>query len=222
MPRRSLPLAYPVAMQCRRSSATVVLPMSVAMLAFSGCVSTPQDPSQNRPVAPSVTAERRDPPSAAEIKPEPPPEIVQVTPVEAQRPLPRPAQILPPEPLADHGAARIELTQLSRSNRRGAARQSLDLRLDAFGSDGAPARAAGEIRVVVEADGAEPAFAAYDIPMSTRAEEARHYDDVLGQYVLRVAPAWSKPPRDGTELRVTVTIRPRVGEALETRGVVRW
>lgn len=201
--------------------ATVVLPVSVAILACGGCMSTPQDPSQNRPVAPSATAERQDPPPAVDVKPEPPPEIVQVAPVEPQRPLPTPRPTAP-EPLAYHGATRIELTQLSRSNRRGAARQSLDLRLDAFGADGAPARAAGEIRVVVEADGAEPAFAAYDIPMSTRAEEARHYDEVLGQYVLRVAPAWSKPPRDGTELRVTVTIRPRVGEAIETRGVVRW
>jgi hypothetical protein len=201
----------------------LILCGAASIAAAAGCVSEPKDPSQVQPVAPSeisdrTTAQGELPTQPAEqpppARPDPPP-IVEPKPV-PQRPAPA------PEPLADHSAARIELSALSRSNRRGAARQSLDLRLDAFAADGTAARMAGEVRVTVEADGAEPAFAAYDIPMSTRAEEARHYDAVLGQYVLRVAPAWSKPPRDGTPLRITVTVRPRAGGSIDAGGTVRW
>jgi hypothetical protein len=170
---------------------------TVAFVAI-GCRGAPADPSVATPAQPL-------PESVDAVSPRP-----------ERRPQPPRS-----EPLAANGAARIVLTPLSHVASTGGS-PVLNLRIDAFGATGAPARMAGILRVVLSSPGADPERCAFDVPIETRSQEAAHFDEVLGQYVVRVAPAWMRIPGRGAPLEVALTLTVPDGPPLESSGRIAW
>lgn len=168
-------------------------------LLSGGCRVAPADPSVATPVQPL--------PEATEAEFPPPP---------GRRPQPTRS-----EPLAVNGATRIVLTPLSHVAVSGGS-PVLNLRIDAFGPTGAPTRMAGILRVVLSSPGADPERCAFDVPLETRAQEAAHFDEVLGQYVVRVAPAWMRIPGRDAPLEVALALTVRDGPPLEASGRISW
>lgn len=175
-----------------------------AAAGLSACVSRDPDPSMRAPVAPSETA----------MSNEAPPEPIAPQPPAPPKP--------PAVPMAEHRAARIVVSPLSQVNRADAARPTIDLRIDSLDNIGAPARSAGEMRILVEAAGAEPAVCAFDIAMATKADEAKHFDAVLDQYVVRLEPRWTTAPARGADIVVTVSLTARTGETVSAKRTMRW
>lgn len=118
-------------------------------------------------------------------------------------------------------ATRIALTPLSHVATAGGS-PVLNLRIDAFAASGTPARMAGILRIVLSSPGADPERCAFDVPLETRSQEAAHFDEVLGQYVVRVAPAWMRIPGRDAPLEVSLTLTVRDGTPLEASGKVSW
>lgn len=178
--------------------------LAAAAVGLTACVSRNPDPAMRAPVAPTETA----------MSNEAPPEPVAPTPPAP----PKPAAV----PMADHRAARIVVSDLSQVNRADAARPTIDLRIDSLDNIGASARSAGDMRILVEAAGAEPAVCAFDIAMATKADEAKHFDAVLDQYVVRLEPRWTTAPARGADIVVIVTLTARTGETMSSRRTLRW
>jgi hypothetical protein len=127
------------------------------------------------------------------------------------------------EPLAAHTATAIEISTLSRVNRTSSrARPSIDLRLDALDAGGAPARLAGNLRVVVVAPGSDPETLVFEFPLRTVADANRRYDATLEQYLVRVEPDWQTPPAAGSTLEISVRLMPPAGQPLEAVGRIDW
>ena len=76
--------------------------------------------------------------------------------------------------------------------------------------------------MTVRAEGCEPESQAFDLPVSCVDEQRRHLDALLGQYVLRIEPRWSRAPVDGARLSVTVSVTTVLGTVLSTEGAMRW
>lgn len=164
-------------------------------LALCACDSTPRDPSEAEPVQPIASSRS----------------------ITAQAPAPA---VKPNE--VPNAATRIAWSGLSRINRDDPRRTTLDLRVDSLDAGGATATASGDFRIVVRAEGAEPAMMAFDLPVSCIAEQERHFDKLLGQYVLRVEMPWKQPPPAGTRLAVSISITTVTGTVLSTDGSMRW
>ncbi len=127
------------------------------------------------------------------------------------------------EPLAAHTARTIEISTLSRVNRTASReRPSIDLRLDAIDAAGAPARLAGNLRVVVVAPGSDPETLVFEFPLRTVADANRRYDATLEQYLVRVEPSWRTPPAAGSALEIAVRLMPPSGAPLEAVGRIDW
>lgn len=127
------------------------------------------------------------------------------------------------EPLAAHTARSIEVSTLTRVNRTSAReRPSIDLRLDATDAEGAPARLAGSLRVVVVAPGSDPETLVFEFPLRTVADANRRYDATLEQYLVRVEPSWRTPPAVGSTLEIAVRLMPPSGAPLEAVGRIEW
>ncbi|MFZ9880787.1 MAG: hypothetical protein ACO3QC_05235 [Phycisphaerales bacterium] len=184
------------------------LPAAVAFAAVvfaQGCVSQSRDPAMREPVTPTATATSTEQLPAA--------------------PSPKPVELPPPPapvPMAQHRALRLEVSALSQVNRSNPTKPTLDLRIDALDNLGAPARAAGALRIVVEGAGAEPAACVFNISMATQADEAKLYDTVIEQYVVRLAPTWKKLPAAGADISVALELTPPTGEPLKATGLLRW
>jgi hypothetical protein len=179
---------------------------AVAAAVFaSGCVSQSRDPAMREPVKPTATATSTEQLPAA--------------------PAPKPAEAPPPPapvPMARHLALRLEVSALSQVNRSDPAKPTLDLRIDALDNLGAPARAAGTLRIVVAGTGADPAACVFNIAMATQADESKLYDSVLEQYVVRLAPTWKTLPAAGADISIALELTPTAGEPLAAKGTLRW
>lgn len=125
-------------------------------------------------------------------------------------------------PMASHSASTIALTPLSRVRRAMNANPSIDLRIDALDAVGASSRMAGDLRVSVYCAGALPETSTFEIPLSTRAQEATYYDTTLEIYVVRVEPKFTREPAAGAKLLVTLQLVPSSGATLEASGSVAW
>ena len=125
-------------------------------------------------------------------------------------------------PMASHSASTIALTPLSRVRRAMNANPSIDLRIDALDAIGASSRMAGDLRVSVYCAGALPETSTFEIPLSTRAQEATYYDTTLELYVVRVEPKFTREPAAGAKLLVTLRLVPSSGATLEASGNVAW
>lgn len=175
-----------------------------ASTTFAGCVASgTADPSQASPVRPTETT----------VRGERPPDVQPVQP---------PAQPSAVDPPIAHRASRLVLTPLSTVRAAPDGRDAIDLRLDALDEAGARTRMAGEIRIVLRAKGCDPLYSAFDLQILTKAQEAKHWDATLEQYVLRVEPNWKVPPAEGARIEVTVTLSPTSGPSLETSGAIEW
>ena len=161
------------------------------------------DPSTTTPVRASETTSRGERPPAIE-------------------PASRPVDGSVVEPPAVHRAVRIALTPLSSVRPTAGSGRAIDLRVDAFDASGARTRMAGDVRVVLRAKGCDPLYSAFDLPLRTRSQEAKHWDQTLEQYVLRIEPAWTVPPAEGARIDVTVTLSPGSGPNLEATGPIEW
>jgi len=171
-------------------------PSPVLLLALSiallGCEAPPQNPSAVAPVSPLSE------PSPA-----------------ATAPVGKPNEV-------PNRATRIAWSGLSKVNRRSAAQPTLDVRVDSLDDNGDFAVASGQFRIVVRAEGCEPESQTFELSVSGVDEQRRHLDSVLGQYVLRVEPRWTRPPAEGARLSVTVSIATVLGTTLSTEGSMRW
>ncbi|MFM1824092.1 MAG: hypothetical protein RI967_2358 [Planctomycetota bacterium] len=177
------------------SGAVLAAPVLFAV----GCRVAPADPSVATPAQPLPESAVAEVPVGPERRPQPPRS----------------------EPLAVNGAVRIVLTPLSHVAVAGGS-PVLNLRIDAFGASGAPARMAGILRVVLSSPGADPERCAFDVPIETRSQETAHFDETLGQYVVRVAPAWMRIPGRGAPLEVALTLTVPDGPPLESTGTIAW
>lgn len=166
-----------------------------AALVLCACESAPRDPSESEPVQPIASS-----PSVTG---------------QAPTPVARPDEV-------PNAATRIAWSGLSRINRDDPRRTTLDLRVDSLDAAGAVATASGDFRIVVRAEGAEPAMMAFDLPVSRAAEQERHFDTLLGQYVLRVEMTWKQAPPVGTRLGVSISLTTATGTVLATEGSMRW
>jgi hypothetical protein len=180
--------------------------VAVAATVFAtGCVTQSRDPAMRAPVAPTATATSTEQLPAA--------------------PSPKPAELPQPPapvPMAQHRALRLEVSALSQVNRSDPTKPTLDLRIDALDNLGAPARAAGALRIVVSGAGAEPAACVFNIAMATQADEAKLYDTVLEQYVVRLAPTWKTLPAAGADISIALELTPLAGEPLTAKRELRW
>lgn len=165
----------------------------------AGCRVAPADPSVATPAQPLPESTEAVAPPAPERRPQP----------------------SRSEPIAVNGATRIVLTPLSHVAVSGGS-PVLNLRIDAFGASGAPTRMAGILRVVLSSPGADPERCAFDVPLETRSQESAHFDEVLGQYVVRVAPAWMRIPGRDAPLEVSLTLTVSDGPPLEATGRIYW
>lgn len=168
----------------------------VLALAPCACESAQRDPSKSEPALPIASTQPA--PVAA-----------------APTPTGKPNEVA-------NAATRIAWSGLSRVNRGDPKRTTLDIRVDSLDAAGAVATASGQFRIVVHAEGADPAMLAFDLPVSCVAEQERHFDTLLDQYVLRVEPLWKQPPVAGTRLAVSVSVTTVLGTVLSTEGSMRW
>ena len=183
-----------------RLPASVAMASLVALMASSGCRQREADPSEATPARPTASAENGGRGSAR---------VGSVS--------------LFGDTFAAHTATSIEVSRLSRVNRTSArGRPSIDLRLDAFDAEGAPARLAGDLRVVVVAPGSEPETLVFEFPLRTVVDAARRYDATLEQYLVRVEPEWETPPAIGSSLDLSVRLMPPAGAPLEAVGRIEW
>jgi hypothetical protein len=184
-----------------RSAIAGAAAASIIAVALSfGCRQREADPSEATPVLPTSNAGSDRAGSTASV-----------------------AGIVFGEPLAAHTARAIEVSTLSRVNRTSAReRPSIDLRLDATDGAGAPARLAGNLRVVVVAPGSDPETLVFEFPLRTLADANRRYDATLEQYLVRVEPSWGTPPAVGSALEISVRLMPPSGEPLEAVGRIDW
>jgi hypothetical protein len=169
-----------------------MLPLALAV-ALVGCESPQQNPSSVAPVRP-----------------------VSDTALTAPAPVGRPNEVA-------NRATRIAWSGLSKVGRRDAGQTpTLDVRVDSLDANGDFAVASGQFRIVVRAEGCEPESQTFELSVSGEDEQRRHLDSVLGQYVLRVEPRWTRPPAEGARLSVTVSIATVLGTTLSTEGSMRW
>lgn len=174
----------------------------VACVVVPSCTTASNDPAMQAPTKPTETT------SSGEA---PPPTVPAVTPPAA-----------PASPLAQHGASRFVLTQLTQVQRDASGAPTVDLRFDALDASGASTRMAGELRIVLRATGAEPEYLAFDVRMATEAEQVRHFDETLRVYVVRLEPIFTKPPAAGSMIEVSSTLHANGGGMLESTGSFAW
>jgi len=127
-----------------------------------------------------------------------------------------------PGATAAHAARDIRISQLSRVERLANAPTLIDIRLDATDKDGAFASIAGDLRITIRCAGAEPATLAFDATLKTEPEVKRRRDDVLGQYVLRLEPIWTREPARGTPLEISANLLTTEGKLIESRTSLVW
>jgi hypothetical protein len=188
-------------------SAAVAWTLSAAALAGAGgwmlgCEKELRDPSATRPTQPSETAgQGEQPPATLQT-------IVTPAPMA--------------DPLAEHRATKLILTGLSQITRPAPGVAIIDLRFDALDDAGLPARMAGDLRVVIRAPSAEPEHSAFDIPLQTVKQQAKHFDETLLMYVVRLEPRFTREPAAGSQIEVTATLASRDGRVIESSGRVAW
>jgi hypothetical protein len=178
-------------------------PATAAVLAcaLGACLSPPIDPTENVPVR--ACEERRviDSPPAALVE--------------------KPSE-LPIDERAPHAATRLVISQLSRVERLANAPVLIDVRLDAFDATGAPAPLAGDLRIVVKSAAADPCYLAFDVPMASKRQVARRFDQTLRQYVIRLEPAWEREPVRGSDLELKATLLVQDGSVIEAEARLLW
>jgi hypothetical protein len=160
-------------------------------------------------------------PAACRTPPADPSTVAPARPVEPGSGRPSPSAGAPSAQRAVNRATRLVLTPLSHVATSGGS-PVLNLRIDAFDAAGAPARMAGILRVGLASPGADPERCVFDVPLETRAQESKHFDEVLGQYVIRVAPAWMRIPSRDAPLEVTATLLVADGTTVAATGRVAW
>lgn len=183
-------------------AACLLVPLAALAVLPACTASGTSDPSQASPVRASETSSRGAPPPATS-----PPQAGEASSI-----------AIPP----GRHASRLALTPLSSVRRTKTGADAIDLRIDAFDESGARTRIAGELRIVLRADGADPLFSAFDVPILTKAQDAAHWDQTLEQYVVRVEPVWKRAPAPGARIGVTVTLALPSGPALEAAGAIDW
>ena len=180
----------------------LVLPTACLVgLCLAGCKSAPVDPTANLPLRPVESARRGEQPPAALA-----PALGDVTPDER----------------APHTATRIELSRLSRIDREDGPLPIIELRIDAFDASGAAAVFAGDLRVVLKTEHADPCYLAFDAPLATKRQVQQRTDPTLGQVVVRLEPIWSQEPAPGAVLHLTATLTALDGKVTESTLRLIW
>jgi len=173
----------------------------LAGLWLVGCKSAPVDPTANLPLRPVESARRGEKPPAALA-----PALGDV----------------PPDERAPHTATRIELSRLSRIDREDGPLPIIELRIDAFDASGAAAVFAGDLRVVLKTEHADPHYLAFDAPLATKRQVQQRTDPTLGQVVVRLEPIWSQEPAPGAVLHLTATLTGLDGKVTESTLRLIW
>jgi len=174
----------------------------VAALLLAGCSGALLDPTSNAPIQPSeLTSEEIDLGGPDAVPP-------------------NRSGILP-GPVAAHTASEIRISKLSRVERFSSP-PIVDIRLDAVGPDGAFATIAGDLRILLRCAGAEPTTLAFDVTLKTGPEVKRRRDEILEQFVLRLAPAWEREPARGEKFEVSANLLTVDGTLLRTRLDLVW
>lgn len=170
-----------------------------AILVSASCSTASNDPAMQPPTKPTETI-----PSG-------------------EAPPPTPPAIAPPaSPLAAHEAMRFVLTQLTQVQRSASGAPTIDLRFDALDAGGNSTHMAGELRILLSVAGAEPGYLVFDVRLATEADQAKHFDETLRIYVVRLEPIFTKPPAAGTSIAVSSTLRANDGAVLESTGSFTW
>jgi hypothetical protein len=166
-----------------------------------GCKSAPVDPTANLPLRPIESARRGEKPPAALA-----PALGDV----------------PPDERAPHTATRIEVSRLSRIDREAGPLAIIELRIDAFDASGAPAVFAGDLRLVLKTEHADPCYLAFDAPLATKRQVQQRTDPTLGQVVVRLEPMWRQEPAPGEVLQLTATLTGLDGKVTESALRLIW
>jgi len=185
----------------RWGTAATLGALALCAVAASGCRSQPVDPTANVPIMPteSRTADEKAPAAIAPRQSEP-----------------------PADERAPHTATRMAISELTRVERMAGQPALIDVRIDAMDAAGRDALLGGDLRVILKAAKAEPCYLAFDVPLATKRQAERRVDATLGQWVLRLRPAWDREPARGDELELSATLTTVDGSVLEATGRIVW
>lgn len=183
--------------------ARATIPLLAGLLAVhaAGCKSAPVDPTANLPLRPVESARcGQKPPDALA------PALGAVAPDER----------------APHTATHIVLSELSRIARDGAAPAVIELRIDALDAQNAAATLAGDLRVILRCDAADPCYLAFDAMLATKRQVTQHTDPTLGQVVILLEPVWAKEPARGQVMALNATFTGLDGKVVESTLKLTW
>lgn len=122
---------------------------------------------------------------------------------------------------APHTASSLSVSRLTRIDRSTPARPLVDLRIDALDAAGNMAQMGGDVRVILKAR-SEPCYLVFDVAMARRIDAELRLDPTLGQYVLRLAPEWSREPSLGDDIGIVLSLTTLDGKILETESTLVW
>ena len=185
-------------MPARATASTFAVLLCTALAA---CKSAPVDPTANVPLRPVESARAGERPPAALA-----PALGNV----------------PADERAPHTATRIMLSDLSQIERDGSAPAVIELRIDALDEKRAAAVLAGDLRVIVRCDAADPCYLAFDAMLATKRQVAQHTDPTLGQVVILLEPRWEKEPARGDPMTITATFTGLDGKVIESTLRLAW
>lgn len=166
-----------------------------------GCKSARVDPTANLPLRPVESARSGEKPPGVLA-----PELGDV----------------PADERAPHTATHIVLSELSRIARDGNEPAVIELRIDALDAQDAPAAIAGDLRVILRSDAADPCYLAFDAMLATKRQVAQHTDPTLGQIVILLAPVWDREPARGEAMNLTATFTGLDGKIIESTLQLAW
>lgn len=175
---------------------------ALVVAGLAGCTGGLIDPTTNAPIQPSeLTAKERDHGGPDAVPPN--------------------LQGILPGPAAAQTASEIRISRLSRVERY-AVPPLVDIRLDALGQDGSFATIAGDLRILIHCPSADPPTLAFDVTLKTAPEVKRRRDEVLEQFVLRLAPRWRREPDRGEKLEISANLLATDGSLLRSRIDLVW
>ena len=174
---------------------------AIAAVGLHACKSAPVDPTANLPLRPVESARCGEKPPDALA-----PALGEV----------------PADERAPHNASSIEVSRLSRVDREDGMQAIIELRIDSFDAKGAAAVFAGDLRVILKTERAEPCYLAFDVALATKRQVQQRTDPTLGQVVVRLEPFWDRAPGPGDAVDLTATLTGLDGKVMESTLRLTW
>jgi len=178
-----------------------IILVALAAAGLTACKAAPVDPTVNLPLRPVESARCGEKPPDALA-----PALGEV----------------PPDERAPHNASAFEVSRLSRVDREDGMQAIIEVRIDSFDAKGAPAVFAGDLRVVLKAEHADPCYLAFDVALATKRQVQQRTDPTLGQVVVRLEPAWERAPGPGEAVHLTATLTGLDGKVMESTLRLAW